>query len=115
MQDENPDVIQGRFWITLNSRIGCMGSDKGIKAPWIATCDSEISKIEESAKIKRSILAGKMKHTKLSKKRKAIRLVDLNSRKFHRRLMGEVYKSPATWIHKKAIQITASQLKQSSS
>lgn len=112
MQNENLDTTQRRFWITLNSRFGCMGSDKGIKAPWVAACDSEVNRIKESAKIKRSILAGKVKHTKLLNRRKSIRLVDLDSRKFHCKLMGEVYRSPVTWDPRKALRITASQSKQ---
>lgn len=110
--NECPDITQRRFWMTMNSRFGCMGGDKGREAPWVAACDSEIYRIKEAIKIRRSILAGKIKHTKLSIKRKPIRLIDLNSRKFQRSLMGEVYKSPVTWDKRKAIRITASQAKQ---
>ena len=107
--DESPDIAQRRFWMTMNARFGCMSGDK---APWVAACDSEIHRIKESIKIKRAVLAGKIKHTKLSIKRKAIRLIDLNLRKFNRSLMGEVYKSPVIWDKRKAIRITASQTRQ---
>lgn len=113
MQDEyeNTDTMQRHFWVAMSSLAGCMGSYKGREAPWVAACDSEIHRIEESAKIKRAILAGKIKHTKLSIRRKAIKLIDLNSRKFHMELMGEVYRSPVTWDPRKAKRIAASQSK----
>lgn len=109
MQNENPDMTQRRLWLTMNSRFGCMGGDKGVKVPWIAACDNEVNRIKESIKIKRAILAGKNKHTKLSNKKKHIGLVDLDSREFHYRLLDKVCKSPTIWAQRKAIQITASQ------
>ena len=114
MQDEhneNPDTTRRSFWVTMNSLVGYMGSDKGL-GPWVLACDDEVDRIKESIVAKRTILSGKMKHTKLSKRKKSIKLVDLDSRKFRWSLRDKICKSPVTEAQRKAIRITSSQTRQ---